>query len=85
MCAFREKLLRNFLLNMQIKKHLDKNNLHHAYLIEGEREEVIPDVLAFLSDIGVSVVANPDFLHIAIDSFPPDFCGRNFISCSTQC
>jgi len=31
-----------------ISKHLDKNNLHHAYLLEGAREEIVPEVLAFV-------------------------------------
>jgi hypothetical protein len=54
---------------MQIKDHLNKDNLHHAYLIEGAREEVIPELLSFLENIGVSVVGNPDLYHIATDAF----------------
>lgn len=48
--------------------HLDKNKLHHAYLIEGAKEEVLPHVFKFLDEIGVSIVANPDFHHITLDS-----------------
>ena len=52
-----------------IKDHLDKNNLHHAYLIEGEKEEIIPDILEFLKNIGVETKSNPDFNQIVLDSF----------------
>jgi len=52
-----------------IQKHLDKNNLHHAYLIEGEHEEIVPELLKFVDSLGIKTNANPDFLHIALDSF----------------
>ena len=52
-----------------IHQHLDKNNLHHAYLIEGARDEVVPEVLKFLKSIGISTVGNPDFINITIDNF----------------
>jgi DNA polymerase III delta prime subunit len=55
-----------------IKEHLDKNNLHHAYLIEGKKEEIIPDVLAFLKEIGVETKGNQDFNQISVDSFKID-------------
>ncbi len=54
---------------MKIKEHLNKENLHHAYLIEGVREEVIPEILAFVESLGVSVVGNPDLYNITTDSF----------------
>ena len=28
-------------------EHLDKDNLHHAYLIEGAHEEIVPEILKF--------------------------------------
>ncbi len=49
-------------------KHLDKNNLHHAYLIEGEHEIVLPEVLEFIESLGVRTEGNPDFSHIRLDS-----------------
>lgn len=52
-----------------INQHLDKNNLHHAYLIEGSREEIIPEILKFLEDLGIKTSNNPDFCHISVDSF----------------
>ena len=54
---------------MIISKHLDKNNLHHAYLIEGYREEVVPEILKFVNSLGIKTNGNPDFCYIALDSF----------------
>lgn len=54
---------------MNLRSHLDKNNLHHAYLIEGRREEVLPEILKFVESLGVDTNANPDFTHLSLDSF----------------
>jgi DNA polymerase III delta prime subunit len=51
-----------------IKEHLDKNNLHHAYLIEGMHEEIVPTIFEFLKEINISTVGNPDFSYIIYDS-----------------
>ena len=45
-------------------KGLDKNNLHHAYLIEGNRDEIMPEILKFVEDMEVT--------HIQSDSFKID-------------
>jgi len=55
-----------------ILKHLDKNNLHHAYLIEGKREEVLPEILKFVDSLGIDTNANSDFVNISLDSFKID-------------
>ena len=55
-----------------IHQHLDKNNLHHAYLIEGEREEIEKDIIQFIENLGVRTRANSDFSHISVDSFKID-------------
>lgn len=52
-----------------LAKHLDKNNLHHAYLIEGTREEIIPEILEFIKSLGIEIVHNADVSHISLDSF----------------
>lgn len=57
---------------MKIKDHLDKDNLHHAYLVEGVREEIVPEILAFIEDMGIETLGNPDFCHITLDSFKID-------------
>ena len=54
---------------MEIREHLDKDNLHHAYLLEGAREEVVPEILKFIQALGVKTSGNPDFCHISVDSF----------------
>ena len=53
---------------MDIKEHLDKENLHHAYLIEGAREEILPEIFKFVQSLGVETSNNSDFLNIATDS-----------------
>ena len=55
-----------------IQEHLDNKNLHHAYLIEGIRDEVIPEIINFLSKIGVKTAGNPDFVQINLDAFKMD-------------
>ncbi|MFH1200789.1 MAG: hypothetical protein V1484_00450 [bacterium] len=55
-----------------ISKHLDKNNLHHAYLIEGMRDEIVPEIIKFLKDLNINTIGNPDFCHITIDNFKID-------------
>ncbi len=57
---------------MKIREHLDKDNLHHAYLIEGPKDESILDILSFLKTININTVGNPDFCHITTDVFKID-------------
>lgn len=54
---------------MSVLKHLDKNNLHHAYLIEGAREEIVPEVLKFIKSLGIETIGNSDVSHIMLDTF----------------
>ncbi len=55
-------------MNLNISKHLDKKNLHHAYLIEGIREEIVPEILEFVKNLGIKTNANSDFINISLDS-----------------
>jgi len=55
-----------------ISQHLNKDNLHHAYLIEGVRDEVVPEIIKFLEMLNVDTVGNPDFIHISIDNLKID-------------
>lgn len=48
---------------------MDKDNLHHAYLLEGEKEKILPEIFKLLQAIGVETVGNPDYLEITLDSF----------------
>ena len=52
-----------------INKYFDKNNLHHASLIEGEKGEMVREIEEFLKSLGVNTVGNPDFIYIQLDSF----------------
>jgi DNA polymerase III delta prime subunit len=55
-----------------ILEHLDKNNFHHAYLIEGQRDKIIPEIIKFCESLGINTVGNPDFCRISIDNFKID-------------
>lgn len=57
---------------MEILSNLDKNNLHHAYLIEGAQEEIVPEIFKFVEDLGIKTSNNPDFYHLSFDSFKID-------------
>lgn len=56
----------------KIKEYLDKKNLHHAYLVEGSKEVVLPEVFSFLEDINIAILNNPDLVNISIDNFKID-------------
>ena len=43
--------------------------MHHAYLIEGTEEEIVPEIFKFMEILGIETSANPDFYHISVDSF----------------
>jgi DNA polymerase III delta prime subunit len=52
-----------------ITQHFDKNNLHHAYLIEGIKEEILPELLNYIEELDIKTNSNPDFCHLTIDNF----------------
>jgi hypothetical protein len=54
---------------MSILENLNKDNLHHAYLIEGAQEEIVPEIFMFMKKLGVETSNNPDFYNISVDSF----------------
>jgi hypothetical protein len=54
-------------MNSEISKHLNKTNLHHAYLIEGFSTEVVPEILSSLESNGVNVQNSPDVFKISVD------------------
>ena len=55
-------------MQRKLAKHFDKNNLHHAYLIEGARNEIIPEIVALAESFGIDTNANSDFSHMHFDS-----------------
>lgn len=47
-----------------------KENLHHAYCIEGDKAEAIREVKKFLeTELNLSVLGNPDVLFLEYDTF----------------
>lgn len=54
---------------MNLQKHFDKDSLHHAYLIEGARDEVAPEIIKFLESLKIKTKSNPDLVEISVDSF----------------
>ena len=57
---------------MNISDYLDKENLHHAYLIEGEAEDTTPAIFKFIESLGIKTIGNPDFCNMALDSLKID-------------
>ncbi len=55
-----------------LSQHLDKKNLHHDYLLEGEKSLIFQGILKFLKEIKIATVNNPDFFHITVDNFKID-------------
>ena len=55
-----------------INKHFNKDNMHHAYLIEGMHQDVFPEILKFMKNIGIETTGNPDFSNMQFDSFKID-------------
>lgn len=53
--------------------HESGNFLHHAYLIEGETEAILKELFTFFErSLHIATKGNPDFLHLAFDSFGID-------------
>ena len=57
---------------MNLARHLNKNNLHHAYLIEGARDTIIPEIFSFCKNLNIKTSGNPDFCYITVDNFKID-------------
>src|SRR6185503_15532725 len=55
-----------------LANHIKKDNLHHAYLIEGVRAEIEPEIIEILTDLEVATQGNPDFFHLTYESFKID-------------
>ena len=53
---------------MDLSFHLQKENLHHAYLIEGSKENILPAVVSHLETLGIQKESNPDFYELSYGS-----------------
>ena len=65
-----------FCYNIRMKNFIDlrgKDNLHHAYAIEGDKKAIIPELYSFLeNDLKIVTKANPDFYFNEFESFGID-------------
>ncbi len=51
----------------------NKGDLHHAYVIEGEKEGILSSIQSFLlDDLAFSIQGNPDYTYIELPSFGVD-------------
>lgn len=54
---------------MNLSKQIDKDHPHHAYLLEGEQEQILPNLVSFLEEMGISCVGNPNVCQEFFDLF----------------
>lgn len=54
---------------MHLRDHITGDYLHHAYLIEGERQGVLLQLISLLQDFGVTTHANADYHLYEHDAF----------------
>ncbi len=60
-------------MKILIDTYTKTGNLHHAYLLEGEREAIRSDLFGFIQNgLKISTVGNPDFWHTEHDTFTID-------------
>lgn len=52
-------------LNSKIKKEA----MHHAYLLEGEKDAIFPSLVSLLESFGFKLEGNPDFFNLSLDTF----------------
>jgi DNA polymerase III delta prime subunit len=53
-------------------KHINKDNLHHAYLIEGKIDCLLPELLLYLEKLNITIKNNPDFISLFFDTLRID-------------
>ena len=53
---------------MDLSVHLKKGNLHHAYLLEGSKEILLPILGAYLETLGIKREGNSDFYELTYGS-----------------
>ena len=59
-------------MNVNISQKIDTDNLHHAYLLEGEHEQILPELVSMLESMGISCEGNPDVSKEFFDMFTID-------------
>lgn len=68
---------------MVIKTHIEQGTLHHAYCIEGNKDDVLLGLESFLNGDGFKTVGNPDFSDLAFATFGIDE-SRALIAAASQ-
>lgn len=53
---------------MSIKDHLNKDELHHAYIFYGNHKDIYPNLVEYIeSELAISAIGNPDFQSVTED------------------
>lgn len=55
-----------------LQKHIQKENLHHAYLLVGDIESTLNNLFLFLKEINIKTKQNPDFHLFSFDTLKID-------------
>lgn len=55
-----------------LKNYIQKENLHHAYLISGNTETILENLILLLENFGISTDRNPDFHLLSFDTLKID-------------
>ncbi len=55
-----------------LQKHIQKENLHHAYLLSGDMSNILENLFSLLSDFGIKIQKNPDFHLLSYDTLKID-------------
>lgn len=55
---------------INLRNALSQNALHHAYIIEGEKERVLKQLVDFFEqDLGIALANNPDYFRAEFETF----------------
>lgn len=55
-----------------LKEHFSEKNLHHVYLIEGEKSSIFPELIEVIEKMGIRTSGNPDFYNLSFDTLKID-------------
>lgn len=55
-----------------LQKHIQKENLHHAYLLSGDMSNILENLFSLFSGFGIKIQKNPDFHLLSYDTLKID-------------
>lgn len=55
-----------------LEKHIQKENLHHAYLLAGDINNTLENLYSLLTNFGIKIEQNPDFHLLSYDTLKID-------------